>query len=125
MKKRLKSIIFRFHLVSEQNFRTRFFLRNAFFPTEPQCLLYFLSLELHVLLRCCVIQTIIILTHFLYLLYLSPYLDLGLVFLVPVFMLHICDLFFFSIFIFISIDCIISLIQTHLFFCLFFMSYYF
>ena len=66
------------------------------------------------LLRCCLIHiSIIILRHFLYLLYLCSCLDLGL------FMSYLCDLFFIFIFIFIIIDHIISWIQTHLFFCLF------
>ena len=62
------------------------------------------------LLRCCLIHiSIIILRHFLYLLYLG----LGL------FMSYLCDLLFIFIFIFIMINCTISWIQTH-FFCLFF-----
>ena len=51
------------------------------------------------LLRCCLIHiSIIILRHFLYLLYLCPCLDLGL------FMSYLCDLFFIFIFIFIMIN---------------------
>ena len=59
--------------------------------------LTFSRIELQMLFRCC----IIILRHFLHLLYLlCPYLALG------VFMLHLCDLFFISIFIFITISCL-------------------
>ena len=66
--------------------------------------------------------SIIILRQFLYSLYLCPYIDLG------IFVWYLCDLFFIFIFIFIMIDRIMSGIQTHFFFCLFFrigMSYYF
>ena len=66
------------------------------------------------MLGCCLIHiSIIILRHFLYLLYLCSSLDLGL------FISHLCDLFFFFIFIFLIINRIISWKQTHLFFCLF------
>ena len=52
--------------------------------------------------------------HFLYLLYLCPWLDLGRS------MSYLRDLFFIYIFIFVMINRIISRIQTHLFFYLFF-----
>ena len=92
-----------------------FFYKQHFFSTQPQCCLTFLWIELQVLLWCCLIHiSIIILRHFLYLLCLCPCLYLGLV------MSYLCDSFFIFIFIFIMINCIISWIQTHLFFCLFF-----
>ena len=57
------------------------------------------KIELHMLLWCCLIhKRIIILKHFLYLLYFSPCLGLGL------FMSSLCDLFFISIFIFLMIS---------------------
>ena len=58
-----------------------------------------LKIELKMLLKCCLIhKSIIILRHFLYLLYLCPYLDLG------SFFPYLCDLFFAFIFIFIMIN---------------------
>ena len=57
--------------------------------------------------------SIIIATHFFYLLYFYPCLDLGLI------MSYRCHLFFIFIFIFIMIDRIILWMQTHLFFRLF------
>ena len=65
------------------------------------------------LLRCCLIQiSIIILRNFLHLLYSCPCLDQDLFFLVPRFVSYICDLFFVFIFIFITINRIISWIPT-------------
>ena len=58
---------------------TRFFHKQRFFSTQPQCCSTFLWIELQMLLRCCLIHiSIIILRHFLYLLYLCPWLDIGL-----------------------------------------------
>ena len=86
-----------------------FFIRYAFFPTQSQCCLTCSWIELQMLLRCCLIHvSSIILKHFLHLLYLG----LGL------FMSYLCDVFF--IFIFIMVNRVISWIQTHLLFCLFF-----
>ena len=97
-----------------------FFYKQRFSSTQPQCCLTFSRIELQMLLRCCLIHVrIIIVIHFLYLLYLCPCLDLGL------FMSYLCDLFFIFIFIFIKINRIVSWIQTYLFFCLFDVSYYF
>ena len=88
-----------------------FFYKQRFFSTQPQCCLTFSWIELQTFLRCCLVHiSIIILGHFLNLLYLCSCLDLGL------FILYLYDLFF----IFIMINRIISWIQTHLFFCLFF-----
>ena len=56
--------------------------------------------------------SMIIVRHFLYLLYFYPCLNLGL------FMLYVCDLFFIFILIFIMINRTISCIQTYLFLCL-------
>ena len=53
----------------------------------------------------------------LYLLYLSPCLDLSL------FMSYLCDRFFIFILSFIMISRVISWIETHMFFCLFFSEY--
>ena len=91
-----------------------FFYKQRFFSTQPQCCLTFSWIELQNWLKCCLIHiNIIILRHF-YLLYLCPCLDLGL------WMLYLCDLFFIFPFIFIMSNRIISWIQTHLFFYLFF-----
>ena len=77
------------------------FYEQRFFATQPQCCLTFSWIGLQMLLRCCLIHiSVIILRHFLYLLYLCPCLDLGL------FLSYICDLFFIFIFIFIMINCI-------------------
>ena len=58
---------------------TCFFHMQRFFSTQPQCCSTFLWIELQMLLRCCLIHiSIIILRHFLYLLYLCPWLDIGL-----------------------------------------------
>ena len=67
------------------------------------------------LVECCLILiSIIIPRHFLYLAYVRPCLD------VDLFMTYLCDLFFF--FTLIIINQIISLKQTHLFFCKFFQN---
>ena len=56
-----------------------FFYKQRFFTIQPQCCLTFSWIEAQMLLRCCLIhKSIIILWHFLYLLYLCPFLDLGL-----------------------------------------------
>ena len=74
----------------------------------------FFSTQLQMLLRCCLIHTsIIILKHFLYLLFLCPCQDLGL------FMAYLCYCFFIFIFIFIVVNRIISRVQTRLFFAYF------
>ena len=87
-----------------------FSLATLFFSTQPQCCLTFSWIELKMLLKCCLIhKSIIILRHFLYLLYLCPCLDLWSVWSVFHFHFH-----------FHMINHIISWKQTHLFFCLFF-----
>ena len=92
-----------------------FFYKQRFFSTQPQCCLTISWTELQMLLSYCLIHiSIIIVRHFLYLLYLCSWLALGL------FISYLCDVFFIFIFIFIMIYCIISWIQTHFFFCLFF-----
>ena len=69
---------------------TRFFCKQRYFLTQPQCCLTFSWIELQVLLRCCLIYiTIIILRHILYLVYLCPCLGLN------QFMSYLCDSFFF------------------------------
>ena len=66
------------------------------------------------LLRCCLKRIAIIkLRHILYIVYLCPYLGLGLV------MSDLSDLFFIFSLIFIVINHIISFKQTYLFFCTF------
>ena len=58
---------------------TRFFYKQPFFSTQPQCCLPFSWIELQVLLRCCLIhKSLITLKRFLYFLCLCPCLDLGL-----------------------------------------------
>ena len=77
--------------------------------TQSQRCLTFLLIELQMLLRCCLIHiSIIILWHFLCLVYLCPCLALR-----P-FMSYLCHLFFISIFI--LINHIISLKQSHVIF---------
>ena len=74
---------------------TRFFYEQLFFSTKRQCCLTFSLTELQMLPRCCLLhKSIIILRHFLYLLYLCPCLEQGL------FMSYLCGLFFIFIFIF-------------------------
>ena len=68
-----------------------FFYKQRFFTIQPQCCLTFSWIEAQMLLRCCLIhKSIIILWNFLYLLYLCPFLDLGL------FMLYYVIYFSFS-----------------------------
>ena len=90
-----------------------FYYKQRFFSTQPQCCLIFSWIELQMLLRCCLIHiSIIILRHFLYLLYLCPCLDLGL------FMSYLLDLFSILIFIFIMFNRVFSWVQanwTHIF----------
>ena len=64
-----------------------FFCKQHLFSIEPQCCLTFSRNKLQTLLKCCLIEiSIIILRHYLYLLYLCLCLDPGLV------MLYLCDL---------------------------------
>ena len=78
-----------------------FFWATLFFNSASMLLNFFMNIS------------IITARHFLYLLYFCPCLDLGLI------MSYLCHLFFIFFIIFIMIDCIISWIQTHLFFCWF------
>ena len=90
---------------------------TCFFPSQPQCCLSFSRIELQMLFRCCFIHVnIIILRHILYLVYLCLSLGLGL------FMLYLCDLCFIFSLVFIVINNITSLKQTHLFFTFFTIS---
>ena len=83
-----------------------FFCKQRFFSTQPQCCLTFSWTELQMLLRCCLMhKNIIMLIHFLHLLYLCPCLDLGLV------MIYFSFLSLFPLW-------LVLWIQTHLFFCL-------
>ena len=78
--------------------------KQRLFSTQPQCCLTFSWIELELLLRCCLIHiSLIILRHFLYLLYLYPCPDACL------FMSYLCDLFL--IFIFIFTDTILILLS--------------
>ena len=71
---------------------------QRFISTQPQCCLTFSWIDLQMLLRCCLIHvSIILLRKILHLLYLPPWLNLGL------FMSYLCDLFFIFIFNFIMI----------------------
>ena len=91
------------------NWTTRFFISKAFFSTQSQCYLTFSWIEIRMLLRCCLVHTIIVmLIHILYLAYLYPCLCLGL------FMSYLGDLYFIFSIIFISINQIISLKSTNL-----------
>ena len=92
------------------------FISKAFFSTQPQCCITFSWIELQMLLRFWLIHkalSIIILRHFLYLLFSCPCLELGL------YMFYLCDLFLNFIFILIMINRIISWLQAYLFFYLF------
>ena len=95
------------------------FCKQCFFSTQYQYYLTFSWIDLQMLLRCCLINTgVIILRHFLCLLYLYPCLGLCL------FLTYLCNVFFIFVFNCIMINCIISWIQIHLFFCLFFRIYH-
>ena len=88
---------------------TRFFYKQCFFSAQPQCCLTFSRIELQMLLRCYLLYiTVIMLRYILYLVYLCPYLGLGL------FMSYICDLFFIFSLVFVVINHITSLKQTPL-----------
>ena len=90
------------------------FYKQYLFSFQLQCHLTFLWIELQMLLRCCLIHiSIIIVRHFTFI---NFYQCLGL----GLFISHLRDLFFIFILSFIMINCIISWIQTHLFFSLFF-----
>ena len=80
-----------------------FFYKQRFFSTQPLCYLTFSSIELQMLLRCCLIHiSIIILRHFLYLLIFVHVQT-------QVYLYRIYVIFFFIfIFIFIMINHIIS-----------------
>ena len=85
------------------------FLEATLFSAQLQCHLSFSCIELQMLIRCRLMHiSIIILRQVLYLVYLRPCRDLGL------FMLYLCDLFFFFVLIFIMINCIMSWMQMHL-----------
>ena len=87
-----------------------FFHKQRYFSIQPQCCSIFSWIKLQMLLRCCLINvSIFILRHFLYFLYLCPYLDLDL------FLSHLCDLFFIFVFILTMINHIIPSKQGHLF----------
>ena len=80
---------------------------SPLFSTQSQCCLTFSCTGLQVLLRCCLIHiSIIILRHFLYLLYLCPCLEIGRL------KWYLCDLFFIFILIFIVVNHIISETDT-------------
>ena len=71
--------LWRYHRISPHDLvlisvrRLRNFLQATLFSTQPQCCLTFSWIELQILLRCCLIHiSIIMLIHFLYLIYLCP-----------------------------------------------------
>ena len=80
-------------MILERVLRYTFFLyKERFFSTQPCSCLTFSWIELQILVRCCLIHvSIVIMRHFLYLLYLSPYLDLGLL------LSYLYDLFFINL----------------------------
>ena len=87
-----------------------FFYKQHYFSIQPQCCLIFSWIKLQMSLRCCLINvSIFILRHFLYFLYLCPYLDLDL------FLSYLCGLFFIFVFILTMINHIIPSKQGHLF----------
>ena len=62
-----------------------FLYKQCFFSTQPQCCLIFSWIEPQMFLRCCLIYiSIIIPRHFLYLLYLYPCLDVGLIYVLSI-----------------------------------------
>ena len=77
--------------------------RYTLFSTQPQCCFTFPWIQLQMFLRCCLLHITIILWHILYLIYLYPYLGLGL------FMPSLCDPFFILSLILIIINHTISL----------------
>ena len=94
-----------------------FLYKQRILSTQPQCCLTFSWIELQMLLRCCLIPiSIIILRHFLYLLWLCLCLDLGL--LCRIYMIYFLFSSSFS-------WRLIVWIQTHLFLGLFFRKYAF
>ena len=95
--------------ISHLNYK--FFYKQRFVSTQPQCCLTFSLIEHQMLLRCCLIHiTTITLRLILYLVYLCPCPGVGL------FMSYLYDLFFIFSLIFIVIYYIISFKQTYLFF---------
>ena len=116
----------RLYLFHFLNTRIHFKSQNYWLQRWTSSCLTFSWTEFQMLFRCCLIhKSIIILRHFLYLLYLCSCTDLGL------FMLYLCDLgffvsiwFSFPFFIFIMINHIIWWKQTYLFFFLFFTIYF-
>ena len=100
------SVLFSYEIIY-----TLFFISNAFVSTQPQCCLTFSWTDLQMLLRCCLIHiALIILTHILYLVYLCPFLTLGL------FMPYLCDLLFSFSLIFIVINHITPFKHTYFLF---------
>ena len=98
-----------------QNFQGLTFTWIGIYREIFKSALVYLQLYCELSFKCCLIHiSIIILRHFLYLLYLRPYLEPDL------FTAYLCDHFFIFSFIVIRINGVISWIQTHLFFSLFF-----
>ena len=86
--------------------------KQRFFSTQPQCCLTFSWIDLQMSLMCCLLhETIIILRCISYLVYLCPFVGIGL--------LYICDLFFIFSIIFIVINHTTSFKQTYLFYVIF------
>ena len=81
-----------------------FLYKQCFFSTQPRCCLIFSWIESQMFLRCCLIYiSIIIPRHFLYLLYLYPCLDVGLIYVLSIwsffhFHLNFTDNFSFCLF---------------------------
>ena len=98
---------------------TRSFYKQRFFSTQPQCCLTFAWIQVQMLLRCCLIYISIII-HTETLFTFTVFVCMSRPRSIYLFMSYLCDLFFIFTFIFIMIHRIISWIQTHLFFCLFF-----
>ena len=90
---------------------TRFFYKQRFFSTQPQCCFTFPQIELQILLRCWLIHINIIKSRqIFFLLYLCSCLDLCL------FLSHLCDLLFIFIFVFMIVNRVISSKNTCLLF---------
>ena len=73
--------LYSFYYFSYILIEIRFFYMQRFFSAQPQYCITFSWIQLKLLLRCCLIHnSIIILRHFLYLLYLCPCVDFGLLY---------------------------------------------
>ena len=110
--RRLKPICFCIQFISTI---TWIYYKQSFFSTQPQCCLTFSWIQLHMMLRYCLLHgTIIILRQILNLVYLCPCIYLFLL------VSNLCDQFLIIIFIFIEVNNIIITQKDTRFLCTFF-----